>query len=85
MLKIIHKDSVLGEAFGIFTDELLAGLSHILFAGKVWTVSVSVDDEAVRVIPAPPGTGSIALNNIGVGPRFDAFLTDKMWHMIHER
>jgi len=82
MVKLVHKDLVLGELPQVSLGKARKG-THVLFSGKKWTIQ-KIEDDAVHLLPAPPGVRASLISYIGIKPQFDAFLTDKMWFLIHD-
>jgi|GEM_PF-437851 len=82
MVKLIHKDLVLGELPRVSLGKAGQG-TPVIFAAKKWIIE-KIEEDAVYLLPLPPEAFALPFSYIGDKPRFDAFLTDKMWHLIHE-
>jgi len=82
-VQLVHKDLEIGELPEVSLAKAEEG-THVLFAAKKWTIQ-KIEEYAVHLVPAPPGVHASVFSYIGGKLRFDAFLTDKMWSLIHDR
>jgi len=84
-VKLMHRSTVIGEVHEIAIEapHVMSG-KPFLFAGRKW-IFKKKEGDIVHVVPADPEVSGKPLNYVGSTLEFDAFLTDKMWHLIHAR
>jgi ATP-dependent helicase Lhr and Lhr-like helicase len=83
MMKLVHKDFVLGEIPRVSLRKAGKG-TPVLFAARKWIIQ-KIEEDTIHLVPIPPEAFAWPLSYVGLRPEFDAFLTDKMWSLIHTR